>query len=188
MLFLGGVSDKIGVRKALVLSFLMFAVGRVLIALAGTLSLGHGIGSPMFFLTCIGLLIMVVAYGLYQPAAYAGVKRYTTPQTAAMGYAVIYLLHLRADPGADAVHVQLADPAAVPRARLRRRHRQRQVRVLLEPEPDPDLRRRADGRRHHAAEEGLQHDDRRHLRDGRAGLPPGDGHQHLHPAGLTCWS
>jgi MFS family permease len=90
MLFLGGVSDKIGVRKALVLSFLMFAVGRVLIALAGTLSLGHGIGSPMFFLTCIGLLIMVVAYGLYQPAAYAGVKRYTTPQTAAMGYAVIY--------------------------------------------------------------------------------------------------
>jgi len=90
MLFLGGVSDKIGVRKALVMAFLMFAVGRVLIALAGTLPLGHGVGSPMFFLTCIGLLIMVVAYGLYQPAAYAGVKRYTTPQTAAMGYAVIY--------------------------------------------------------------------------------------------------
>ena len=90
MLFLGGVSDKIGVRKALVLSFLMFAAGRVLIALAGTIPLGHGIGSPMFYLTCLGLLIMVVAYGLYQPAAYAGVKRYTTPQTAAMGYAVIY--------------------------------------------------------------------------------------------------
>jgi hypothetical protein len=37
-----------------------------------------------------GLFLMVAAYGLYQPAAYAGVKRYTTPKTAAMGYAVIY--------------------------------------------------------------------------------------------------
>jgi len=90
MLFLGGVSDRIGVRKALTLAFSMFLVGRVLIALSGTLPLGHGITSPMFFTMCAGLLIMVVAYGLYQPAAYAGVKRYTNPQTAAMGYAVIY--------------------------------------------------------------------------------------------------
>jgi len=90
MLFLGGVSDRIGVRKALTLAFIMFLVGRVLIALSGTLPLGHGLTSPMFFTMCAGLLIMVVAYGLYQPAAYAGVKRYTNPQTAAMGYAVIY--------------------------------------------------------------------------------------------------
>ncbi len=90
MLFLGGVSDKIGVRKALILSFVMFLVGRTVIALSGTLSLGHGLTSPMFFTMTLGLLIMVVAYGLYQPAAYAGVKRYTNPQTAAMGYAVIY--------------------------------------------------------------------------------------------------
>ncbi len=90
MLFLGGVSDRIGVRKALVLAFSMFLVGRTLIALSGTLPLGHGLGSPMFLLMSQGLLIMVVAYGLYQPAAYAGVKRYTNPQTAAMGYAVIY--------------------------------------------------------------------------------------------------
>ena len=37
-----------------------------------------------------GLLFMVTAYGLYQPAAYAGVKRYTTPKTAAMAYGAIY--------------------------------------------------------------------------------------------------
>lgn len=90
MLFFGGVSDKIGVRNALKLSFVMFLVGRVLIALSGTLPLGHGTSSPMFYLTLLGLLVMVIAYGLYQPAAYAGVKRYTNPQTAAMGYAVIY--------------------------------------------------------------------------------------------------
>ncbi len=92
MLFLGGVSDKIGIRSALKLAFSMFLVGRVIIALAGTLPLGTGMGSPMFFMTIVGLFIMVVAYGLYQPAAYAGVKRFTTPKTAAMGYAVVYAL------------------------------------------------------------------------------------------------
>lgn len=90
MLFLGGVSDKIGVRKALILAFILFVTGRTTIALSGTLPLGHGVGSPMFFTLIAGLFIMVVAYGLYQPAAYAGVKRYTNPQTAAMGYAVVY--------------------------------------------------------------------------------------------------
>ncbi len=90
MLFLGGVSDRIGVRKALIVAFTMFFIGRFLIALSGTLPLGHGITSPMFFMLVAGLAIMVVAYGLYQPAAYAGVRRYTNPQTAAMGYAVIY--------------------------------------------------------------------------------------------------
>ncbi|RLE22231.1 MAG: MFS transporter [Acidobacteria bacterium] len=90
MLFLGGVSDRIGVRKALILSFILFVAGRATIAMSGTLPLGHGISSPMFFTLIAGLFLMVVAYGLYQPAAYAGVKRYTNPQTAAMGYAVVY--------------------------------------------------------------------------------------------------
>lgn len=90
MLFLGGVSDKIGVRQALAVAFFMFVIGRGLVALSGTLPLGQGMGSPMFFTMAIGLLIAVVAYGLYQPAAYAGVKRYTNPKTAAMGYAVVY--------------------------------------------------------------------------------------------------
>ncbi len=90
MLFLGGVSDKLGVRKALILAFIMFLTGRTLIALSGTLPLGTGLGSAQFYMMSLGLLIAVIAYGLYQPAAYAGVKRYTTPQTAAMGYAVIY--------------------------------------------------------------------------------------------------
>jgi len=90
MLFLGGVCDKIGVPKTLAISFAMFVVGRGLIALSGSIPLGDGIGSPMFLLMALGLLVYVVAYGLYQPAAYAGVKRYTSPKTAAMGYAVIY--------------------------------------------------------------------------------------------------
>ena len=92
MLMLGGVSDKIGVRKSLALALSVMMVGRFMVSLSGTLSLGEGIGSPMFLLMSAGLLLMVTAYGLYQPAAYAGVKRYTTPKTAAMGYAVVYAL------------------------------------------------------------------------------------------------
>ena len=90
MLLLGGWSDKLGVRTSLALAFIMMLVGRIFIALSGTLSLGSGLWSPMFFTMMFGALIMVVSYGLFQPAAYAGVKRYTNKKTAAMGYAVIY--------------------------------------------------------------------------------------------------
>ncbi len=90
MLLLGGWSDKLGVRTSLALSFIAMLVGRILIALSGTLGMSSGLWSPMFFTMTGGLLAMVLAYGLFQPAAYAGVKRYTNKQTAAMGYAVIY--------------------------------------------------------------------------------------------------
>ncbi|MCK6623065.1 MAG: MFS transporter [Calditrichaceae bacterium] len=90
MLLFGGVSDKIGVGRSLALALAMMMAGRALVALSGSVPLGSGMGSPMFFTMIAGLFMMVVAYGLYQPAAYAGVKRYTNPQTAAMGYAVLY--------------------------------------------------------------------------------------------------
>ena len=92
MLLLGGVTDKLGIRASLGLALGTMAVGRLFVSLSGTLSLGSGLGSPMFFVMLAGLFLMVSAYGLYQPAAYAGVKRYTNPQTAAMGYAVLYAL------------------------------------------------------------------------------------------------
>ncbi len=92
MLLLGGVTDKLGVRRSLLIAFGTMALGRALVSLSGTIPLGSGMGSPMFFVMITGLFLMVAAYGLYQPAAYAGVKRYTNPQTAAMGYAVIYAL------------------------------------------------------------------------------------------------
>ncbi|MDQ1349725.1 MAG: proton-dependent oligopeptide transporter, family [Acidobacteriota bacterium] len=92
MLFLGGVVDRIGVRLALGLSLALMAGATAIVALSGTIPLGSGMGSPMFFVMAGGLFIMVLGYGVYQPAAYAGVKRYTNPQTAAVAYAVIYAL------------------------------------------------------------------------------------------------
>lgn len=90
MLLFGGVSDRFGVRVSLALSLAVMMLGYILLALSGMLALGSGMGSAMFFVMAGGLLLIVVAYGLYMPAAYAGVKRYTNPQTAAIGYAVIY--------------------------------------------------------------------------------------------------
>ncbi len=90
MLILGGLSDKLGIRRSLAIAFGVMFLGRSLVAISGTFPLGSGLMSPMFFTMSAGLLLMVTGYGLYQPASYAGIKRYTNPQTAAMGYAVIY--------------------------------------------------------------------------------------------------
>ncbi|MCF7885451.1 MAG: MFS transporter [Candidatus Marinimicrobia bacterium] len=92
MVILGGMADKFGIRKALSIAFSTLLVGRILVSLSGTLPLGTGIFSPMFFVMIGGLLFIIIGYGLYQPAAYAGIKRYTTPKTKSMGYAVVYAL------------------------------------------------------------------------------------------------
>ncbi len=91
MLFLGGVADRIGVRKAMLLSLSVMVVGRATLGISGTFfAQGGGPGSPMFFVVLLGLMIVVFGYGTYQPAAYSAVKRFTTKKTAAMGYAMIY--------------------------------------------------------------------------------------------------
>jgi dipeptide/tripeptide permease len=40
----------------------------------------------------LGILGIILGYGIYQPACYAGVKKLTTAKTAAMGYAMLYAL------------------------------------------------------------------------------------------------
>ncbi|MBN1350202.1 MFS transporter [candidate division KSB1 bacterium] len=93
MLFLGGVVDKIGVRKALRISLLLMVVGRFFLAASSSLfPQGGGFGSTMFFTLIVGIFIVVIGYGMYQPAAYAGIKLFTNKKTAAMGYAMIYAL------------------------------------------------------------------------------------------------
>ena len=48
--------------------------------------------SPLHLLTMLGILFVLIGYGMYQPAAYAGVRQFTTPKTAAMGFAMLYAL------------------------------------------------------------------------------------------------
>jgi len=94
MFFLGFVADKKGVRFALLLAFVLLLSGRTLISAAPSI-MGlepAGLWSPLHLVTMGGILLVVVGYGMYQPAAYAGVRLFTTPKTAAMGFAMLYAL------------------------------------------------------------------------------------------------
>jgi len=92
MFFLGQVADKFGVRKTLLLAFVFLIVGRVIISAAPLFFEPDGLDSPLQFMTMGGILFVVIGYGMYQPAAYAGVRKFTGPKTAAMGFAMLYAL------------------------------------------------------------------------------------------------
>ena len=92
MFFFGGLADKWGVRIAILGAFCLMIVGRTILSAGPALGLGSGIGSPLQFFAIGGILLVVLGYGMYQPAAYAAVRQFTTPKTAAMGYAMLYAL------------------------------------------------------------------------------------------------
>jgi len=92
MFFLGFVADKYGVRRALLAAFTIMLGGRILISAAPLVFSPDGLWSPLHLMTMGGILLVVVGYGMYQPAAYAGVRKYTSPQAAAMGFAMLYAL------------------------------------------------------------------------------------------------
>ncbi len=92
MFFLGFVADKFGVRRALIWAFLLLVAGRVLIAGAGYVFQPAGLGSTLHIVTMAGILLVVVGYGMYQPAAYTAVRQFTNPKTAGMAFAMLYAL------------------------------------------------------------------------------------------------
>ncbi len=94
MVLLGFVPDKFGVRRALIFSFSALLVGRIIMSAAPTLFglQPNGVWSTLHLLTMLGILIVVMGYGVYQPAAYAAVRQFTTPKTASMAYAMLYAL------------------------------------------------------------------------------------------------
>ncbi len=91
MLFLGGTVDWFGVRKTFLAAFVIMLIGRLLVTLA------PGIGVPGLWKTTniyalLGIFFIVIGYGIYQPAAYTAVKKFTTKENAAMGYAMLYAI------------------------------------------------------------------------------------------------
>ncbi len=91
MLFLGATVDWIGVRKAMLYALSFMLVGRILLTIAPNLGT-TGLWSSSHILAMVGILGIILGYGIYQPACYAGVKKLTTEKTAAMGYAMLYAL------------------------------------------------------------------------------------------------
>ena len=90
MFFFGGLADRWGVRTALLLALLLMLVGRVILSAAPMMGLANGWLSPLHLLVMLGLLFVVLGYGMYQPAAYSAIRHFTTEKTAAMGYAMLY--------------------------------------------------------------------------------------------------
>jgi len=92
MFFLGGIADKKGVRTTLLSAFVFLLLGRVIWSSAPLFFPTTGLGSPLHIMTMVGIVVVVIGYGMYQPAAYAGVRKFTSGKTAAMGYAMLYAL------------------------------------------------------------------------------------------------
>ena len=91
MLFLGGTVDWIGVRKALLISLIFMFLGRIFLTLAPSLGIS-GLWASSHWIAMLGILGIVLGYGIYQPACYTAIKQFTTGKTAAMGYAMLYAI------------------------------------------------------------------------------------------------
>lgn len=91
MLILGATVDWIGVRKSFLISLLFMLVGRILLTLSPELG-APGLWNTAHWIAMAGLMGIIIGYGIYQPAAYAGVKKFTSSKTSAMGYAMLYAL------------------------------------------------------------------------------------------------
>ena len=93
MVALGWICDKWGVRKALLLAFCFLLTGRIIIAAAPFIpGFEVGLWNSIHLTTMGGIVLVVIGYGMYQPSAYAAVRKFTTPATAAMGFAMLYAL------------------------------------------------------------------------------------------------
>lgn len=91
MLLLGATVDWIGVRKSFLIALSLMLIGRIVITLSPSTGT-TGLWSMAHWMAIFGLLGIILGYGIYQPAAYAAVKKFTTSKTSAMGYAMLYAL------------------------------------------------------------------------------------------------
>ena len=82
----GFLSDKLGVRKAITWSLVVIGIGRIL--LAGSPA-GLDVGAAKY-IAWLGLLLMAGGTGVLQPALYAGIKEFTDPRTATIGFGLLY--------------------------------------------------------------------------------------------------
>ncbi len=66
-------------------------VGRILLTMSPDIGIS-GLWNSAHILSMLGIMGIILGYGIYQPACYAGVKQLTNEKTSAMGYAMLYAL------------------------------------------------------------------------------------------------
>ncbi len=91
MLVLGATVDLIGIRKALLTSMIFILIGRIVLTASPQLG-APGLWNSAQVISLLGILGIVIGYGMYQPAAYAAVKKLNSKKNSAMGYAMLYAL------------------------------------------------------------------------------------------------
>jgi MFS family permease len=90
---MGGLVDRWGTRRGLLIAIALLLIGRILLSASGTAGLSvEGEFSPAFLTLMGGIAIILLGYGLYEPASYSIVRQVTTPKTSAMGFAMLYAL------------------------------------------------------------------------------------------------
>jgi MFS family permease len=88
MLIFGPVSDKLGVRKSLLVSVALYIIGRTALPLAPHIFPAES--STLLVIVFAGLLLAAAGNGFMQPASYAGVRKFSDEKTATMGYGLLY--------------------------------------------------------------------------------------------------
>ncbi len=91
MLLLGATVDWIGLRKSLLIALSSMLIGRLFLTISPTVG-APGLWGSAHWISMLGIMGIVIGYGIYQPACYAGVKMFTNSKTSAMGYAMLYAL------------------------------------------------------------------------------------------------
>lgn len=88
MLVFGPLSDRLGVRRSLIISVMLYIIGRAALPLAPEF-LPPG-STPLVVFCLIALVVAAAGNGFMQPSCYAGVRKFTDEKTAAMGYGLLY--------------------------------------------------------------------------------------------------
>ena len=88
MLIFGPVSDKLGVRKSLLVSVALYIIGRTALPLAPHFLPAES--GTLLAVVFAGLLLAAAGNGFMQPASYAGVRKFSDKKTATMGYGLLY--------------------------------------------------------------------------------------------------
>jgi len=88
MLIFGPISDRLGVRKSLIISATLYIIGRAAIPLAPEFLPAGSVA--LVVVLVIALMIAAAGNGFMQPSVYAGVRKFSDEKTAAMGYGLLY--------------------------------------------------------------------------------------------------
>lgn len=85
MIGFGGLAERLGIRRGILLAISICLLGRIVYAAAPLV----WSGSTLVAVVVVGLVIIALGEGIIQPVSYAGIKHYTDERTSAMGYGLI---------------------------------------------------------------------------------------------------